>query len=448
MIALRLAVLFARRQRVNDRLAGALPVAAFAVVVAMLLLVLGGAGALLNIDNPMAGIYQALTVLALALLVVPLITLGAAAAKLSARRRDARLSSLVLLGATQSQVAALTVVESVTAALTGALIGTAGYALLVPLMGLVEMGGSQLGASLWLPWYWLPLVWLGVSLVAAVSALFGLRGVLVTPLGVRARQLPRLAKKRRVLIAAALVGLGLLFMVGMTAIGELSGPIGIFIGIFVAFGCGILALDTVGPWYLALRAKFALRRAQNVERILAARAILDDPLSAWRNVAGLALTTFISVIAAAGLGIVDLASGSITSADELQLFIDIRTGAYLTLAIAFVMVAATVAISQAANTLDRARVHVAMDWLGVPQDLMARAARRSVMSAVTGVMAGAAILAALLMFPLVGISLLMRPVALLAMAVAFVLGVLLVRAAASVSGRLVPGILARPERIL
>ena len=78
----------------------------------------------------------------------------------------------------------------------------------------------------------------------------------------------------------------------------------------VAFACALLALDAAGPWFLSLQAKFALRKAQDVERLLAARSILDDPLSAWRNVAGLALTTLISVIAAAGLSLADLASGS------------------------------------------------------------------------------------------------------------------------------------------
>ena len=448
MRTLRLAVLFARRRRDDERLAGALPIAAFAVVVAMLLLVLGGARVLLSLDHPMAAIYQFLTVLALALLGVPLVTLGAAAAKLSARRRDARLSSLVLLGASQGQVGALTVIESVTAALTGALIGTAGYALLVPLVGFVELAGSRLGASLWLPWHWLPMVWLAIAAVAAGSALFGLRGVLVTPLGVRTRQQPRLAKGRRVVVAGCLFGLGAAAVAGLTGIGQLTGPIGMMIGLFVAFGCGILALDAMGPWYLAQRAKLAWRKAADVERILAARAVLEDPLTAWRNVAGLALTTFISVIAAAGLGVADVAGGSTVTADELQLFADMRTGVYLTLAVAFVMVAATVAITQAADTLDRARVQVSMDRLGVPRDLMARAARRSVMSAVIGVMVGAAVLAAILMFPLVGVTILVRPISLLALAGAFVLGVLSVRAAASVSGRLVPGILARPERVL
>ena len=449
MTTLRLALLFARRQNLGDnRLAIALPIAAFNVVTAMLLIVLGGSRAVVALGGELAPIYLFFTVVALALLVVPMVSLGAAAAKLSARRRDARLSSLALLGATQGQIARLTIIESAASALLGALIGTALYLALVPLVGLVQMGGAALGSALWLPWWWLPLVWLAVAAVAALSALMGLRNVLVTPLGVRTRQLARTPRKTRLIIAGILVAVGAVAITSWISIGQRTGPLGMVIALFVGFGCGLLALDAVGPAYLALRARLSLARAHNVERMLAARTILDDPATAWRHVSGLALATFVSVIAAAGLGVVDMVQNSADNPTETLLFADMRTGIYLTLAIAFIMVAATVAISQAANTLDRARVHVAMVRLGVPADLVSRASRRSVMSAVTGVMVGAGLLAALLMSPLIGLTMIARPIALIAMATAFGLGLLLVRGAASISARLVPGILARPDRVL
>ena len=451
MNTLRLASLFARRQSLRDNLlATALPITAFAVVTAMLMIVLGGVRVLSGFGGEWAGAYRVMTALALALLVIPMVTLGAAAAKLSAQRRDTRLSSLALLGATQGQIAGLTVIESAGSALAGALIGTVAYAGLVPLFGLVSMGGARLGSGLWLPWWWLPLIWLAVAFVAAASALFGLRNVMVTPLGVRTNQQPRVTGKVRLLIAGILLIVGVTALVSATQVAERIGVLGILIALFVGFGCGVLALDAVGPAYLALRARMALNRADDIESMLAARTILDDTLAAWRNVSGLALTTFISVIAAAGLGLVDLANvnHAADNAAEALLFADLRTGVYLTLMIAFVMVATTVAISQAAHTLNRAAVHVAMDRLGMPSNLVARASRRAVMSAVTGVMLGAGLLAVLLMLPIVGVALITRPISLIAMAGAFALGLLLVRAAASASNRLVPGILARPDRVL
>jgi hypothetical protein len=451
MTTLRLAMLFAKRKKIGDfRLAITLPIAAFAVVVAMLEIVLGGSRALVALGGELAGDYQALAVVALALLVVPMFTLGSTAAKLSARRRDARLSSLVLLGATRAQVSALTVIESAASALAGAMLGTVIYAALTPLVGLVSMGGARLSSALWLPWWWFPLVWLAIAFVAAASALIGLHNVHVTPLGVRTQQVVRAPGKTRLLIAVVLLVSGALSIVSWATIGELGGRLGMTIALFVGFGCATLALDAIGPAYLTLRARISLARADDVERMLAARTILHDPLAAWRNVSGLALATFIAVIAAAGLGLVDLVNvnQAAENAAEATLFADMRTGVYLTLTIAFVMVAATVAISQLVSTLDRARVHVAMDYLGVPSDLVVRASRRAVMSAVTGVMVGAGLLAVMLMLPMVGVTLIARPVALFAMVAALALGLLLVRAAASASSRLVPGILARPDRVL
>lgn len=201
----------------------------------------------------MAGAYRVMTALALALLVIPMVTLGAAAAKLSAQRRDARLSSLALLGATQGQIAGLTVIESAGSALLGVLIGTVAYAGLVPLFGLVSLGGARLGSGLWLPWWWLPLIWLAVAFVAAASALFGLRNVMVTPLGVRTNQQPRVTGKVRLLIAGVLLVVGVTALVSATQVAERIGVLGILIALFVGFGCGVLALDAVGPAYLALR---------------------------------------------------------------------------------------------------------------------------------------------------------------------------------------------------
>ncbi|BDZ38455.1 hypothetical protein [Microbacterium suwonense] len=76
----------------------ALPAIAFALVTTLLLAVIGGAQKFWTWTDADAGLYQALAAIALVLLVVPLATLGGAAARLSARRRDERLSTLRLLG--------------------------------------------------------------------------------------------------------------------------------------------------------------------------------------------------------------------------------------------------------------------------------------------------------------------------------------------------------------
>ncbi|QAY63567.1 permease [Xylanimonas allomyrinae] len=444
MTTLALARLFARRTE-GDRLASALPVASFALVTALLLVVLGGARAFFRMPGPEAGTYQVLAVTALTLLVVPLFTLGVAAAKNAARRRDDRLSSLRLLGATTRTVSLLTVLEAAGGALTGAVAGTVLYAALAPLVGLLHFAGRPLGAQVWLPWYWLPAVWAGVALVAAGSAAVGLRGVALTPLGVRTRQRPGRAGWWRAVVAVVVVLLSAVTTAALRELGSRWGFAAILAGVAGAFGCALLALDAVGPWYVRVRARRLHRRAGDVPRLLAARMILEDPKAAWRQVAGASVTTFVGVVAGAGLALVQRDP---TSRSEDVLFTDIRTGVFLTLVISFLMVACTVAVNQATATLDRARVHVSLDRLGVPPALLAQASRRSVMSVLWTVVVGSAAVSVVLVFPIVGAAVLMRPLAVGVVVAVFAGGFALVRAGASVAARLVPGILARPERVL
>ncbi|WP_425956056.1 FtsX-like permease family protein [Xylanimonas sp. McL0601] len=443
---LALARLFARR-RDGDRLAAALPLVSFALVTALLLIVIGGSQLFFRMRNGNAGFYMALAVIALALLLVPLTTLGAAAAKLSARRRDDRLSSLRLLGATTTTVSLLTVLEAAAVALAGAVLGTALYAVAAPLVGLIHFAGAPIGSQMWLSWYWVPVIWVGVVLVAAASAAVGLRGVALTPLGVRTRQKPGIARGRRAIAAAVVVALAVAAMAGLRTLGELWGLVAIVVALGAAFGLSLLALDAVGPWYVRVRARRLHKRADGVARLLASRMILEDPKAAWRQVAGVSVTTFVGVVAGAGLALVGGADEA-SNPHEAWLLADMQTGVYVTLVISFLMVACTVAINQASATLDRARVHVALDRLGVPETLLAEASRRSVMSVLWTVLVGSAAVAAVLVLPLVGAAVLMRPLAVGVVLAVFAMGVLLVRGGASVAARLVPGILARPERVL
>jgi len=445
--ALRLAPLF-RRRRDGDRLATALPVAAFGVVTALLLVVLGGAQAFFRWDDDLASTYESLAVIAVVLLLVPLATVGASAARLAARRRDERLASLRLLGATTGTITALTVLEAAATALLGAVVGVALYAVLAPLVGLLHFRGEALGAQMWVPWWWLPLAVLGVTLLAAASAVVGLRAVVVTPLGVRTRQRPGTAHWVRVVIAVGVlvVGMGLMQMLGV--LGEMGGIVAIIGTMAAIFGGMLLALDALGPWFVRVRARRQARKAQTVPRLLAARMILEEPKAAWRQVSGVAMTSFVGVFGAVGLAMTSMTSTEGMDADERWLMQDVSTGVLVTVAVSFLMVACSVGINQAASTLDRAAVHVSLDRLGMPRSVMTEASRRAVMSALWMVAGGSALCAAVLIFPLVGMAVFMQPIAIATALAVFALGFLAVRGAAALSARLVPGILARPERAL
>ncbi|MGO1508736.1 MAG: permease, partial [Microbacterium sp.] len=160
----------------------ALPAIAFALVTALVLTVVGGAQAFWSWTGPDAALYQALAAIALVLLIVPLASLGGAAARLSARRRDERLSTLRLLGVSPAGVIGATVLESTLVAAAGALTGVAGHLALVPFIGMIPFRGQPLGADAVLlsPLAMIGVV-AGVIALAGISAAVGLRLVVISP---------------------------------------------------------------------------------------------------------------------------------------------------------------------------------------------------------------------------------------------------------------------------
>ena len=103
--------LFVRRL-FRERTIWVLPVTAFAVASALTLAVAGGVHFFWTIPGEMGAFYKVLSSIALALLVLPLASLAGAAARLLARRRDERLSSLRLIGASTATLTGLAVVEA------------------------------------------------------------------------------------------------------------------------------------------------------------------------------------------------------------------------------------------------------------------------------------------------------------------------------------------------
>lgn len=437
MTTLRLAWLFGRRSA-SDRSTVVLPVLAFAVVTALLLIVAGGAQAFFSWTDAEALLYQLLAVVALALLVVPLVALGGSAARLSARRRDDRLASLRLLGATPRLVRTLTVVESTVLAAVGAVAGVVLALLAAPLVGLIPFRGRPLGFSALLGPGWMALTVLGVALLAAISAVAGLRGVVLSPLGVRTRQqAPRIHWLRPVLtvvaIGAIVVLLSALQVVALSATVLLA-------VLTLAFGGSIAVLNLIGPWVLKRMAASQARRARTARRLLAARSILESPKAAWRQVSGVAMTSFMAVFAGVGVSVLGAAAG-----ENDPLLADIRTGLIITVVASFLMVACSAGVNQAAAVLDRRDLYVSLDRIGMPVAEMNAARSRAVLSALRITTVGCALTAAIVLLPLTGASLLVQPLTLVVVAGCLGVGVLLVWAALRATRPVLDRVLAGPS---
>ncbi|MBD5785922.1 hypothetical protein IF650_06985 [Cellulosimicrobium terreum] len=352
-----------RRRSADDRdpqgLTSVLAVIAFAVTTAILLVVVGGSMAFLTraggVDGVRAGLegptpfaaqYPILAGIAALLLLVPLVTLGGAAARLAVARRDARLAALRLAGATTGQVTALTALDAVAQAVTGALLGIVGYGALLPLVAQLRFQGRTFDlGELWVGVPVLLGAVLLVVVIALVSALASLRRVVVTPLGVAARVTPPgLRAIRLVAFGAAFIAL---VVVTRLQFGSLAVLVAVLTSILLI---GFAALNLVGPFVIWLAGKATARAARGVPTLLAGRRILDSPRTAWRSVGGVALATFI-----AGLtSIFALLGVDADSTPEEMLFTtDLKTGGFLTLAIAGVLAAVSTGVMQAGRVIDQ-----------------------------------------------------------------------------------------------
>lgn len=423
---------------VADRSAWALPVTALAVVSALALSVTGGVLWFHRLEGEHASFLQPLSLIALVLLLIPLATLAGAAARLAAARRDTRLASLRLLGATTTTVRALTLLETGAIALVGAVVGVAGYLALMPVLGLLHFNGGPIGPTgLWVGAGPLLIAVVGIVALTVVSAAVGLRQVEISPLGVRTRQdVPRMHWLRLVVGGVAIVGSIVLAQnVGVIA-QDMTAAV---MMIVVALAVPLVALNLIGPWFLGLLARRDAARARTPEALLAARTVLESPKAVWRQVGGLSMISFVAVI----LGVAfSYAPQSASNPRELLVLTDLRTGVLLTLAIAFVTVACSVGITQAAGILDRRALHVGLDMLGMPLASIDKARRRAVLRPLVAVVVASALPAFLLVLPLAGSQQATDPVSLLATASVLVGGVALVGASLLVTRRTLHGVVA------
>lgn len=430
-----LARLLSRPSR-QGRAAIVLPVVAFAVTTALLLVVAGGARMFLV--DPRAvegGLYGTFAVLALLLLAVPLATLGAAAARLSSRRRNDRLATLRLLGASTREIWALTVLEATLTAAVGALAGIGVYAVLLPAVGLLPFFGGPVGvAAVAAGPLIVAAVVVGVIGIAAISAAAGLRRVTVTPLGVRTRSATPPTRRRGLVVGGILLVVVAVAVGNAGLVGEVFGSAVWTVMLLGLFAGALGLLNLIGAPIVAARGRAMARGARTAARLIAGRELAAHPGPAWRRVSGMALVSFIAVVAGCGLAIVGLA-GEVDT-----MLLDVRTGVLVTLAIAFVLLACAVGVTQASAVLEDRELIVGLDRLGIPDAELRRARRLTVMVPLRWAAVGGAAVGGVLAFPIVGVGLVVAPLSIATVVGTFAAGFALVAAALASTRPIVTGI--------
>mgnify|MGYP000889616439 FL=1 len=310
--------------------------------------------------------YLILALIATALLVPAMISLSASAAVLGARGREQRLSALRLLGLSSGDVTRMSLIDSAIQASIGTLLGGLSYLVTAPAWGALEFQSQPV--ALVLPW-WLALTVAAANVVIALIATWwGLRQVRISPLGVARRGVKPPTTWKRVAVFVGILVAAFVLLPHLLTGREVMGYV-----VFAAIiGCVIFGYNLFGPWMLQRfsRLYFLL---PGPAALMAGRRIMADPRSAWRRIGGLGILALI----AGYLGRMPFemeAKGS----EALAIFSekvtwDFTKGVVITLAVALMLTATSILISQASSVFERSDLTIALHRLGTPEPFHARA---------------------------------------------------------------------------
>lgn len=362
--------------RSRDRATSILTVLAFALPHAFLLAVTGGVYAFQmraeadTSPEQMASSYVVLAVFAAVLLIVPILSMGAAAARLGMSRRAHDLAILRLIGLGPAQTRYACICETVIHAGIGVLIGSALYAATLPAWGLVSFQNMPMRVGeMWVGVVTLVAEGCGMIILAALSSLIAMSKVVITPLGITRRT-----------DAQNVSSLGVIITVGVVAVWIVFGQM--FMGISPAIGMamlfGFLALifaltNVVGVWSVSVLGRSLASHARSPQMMLAGRRIADDPRSVWRSFGAVALLGFLVGVLYPVLSAVN--SASVEDPEGIMFMKDIQTGMLLTFGITLLLGAISTAINQSIRVIDSVPQMRALSYMGSPASFLDRSRR-------------------------------------------------------------------------
>ncbi|HET9898007.1 MAG TPA: FtsX-like permease family protein [Streptosporangiaceae bacterium] len=222
----------------------------------------------------------------------PILILVGTATRLAAARREERYAALRLVGATSGQIRVISSVDAVISALLGAILGIAVFLALQPWLASTALTSQRYFAGQVTPTaagYLIVLI--GVPAASAISSVFSLRRVRISPLGVTRRATPpppTAGALAPLLAGVALVCAGLL-QTSSQRIGPATYP-----GLILT----LIGLVTAGPWLTAQAARLLTRVTAGAAALIAQRRIGDNPKAAFRSVRGLVLAVFLGTVLA------------------------------------------------------------------------------------------------------------------------------------------------------
>jgi hypothetical protein len=221
---------------------------------------------------------------------LPVLVLISTATRLAADRREERFAALRLVGGTPGDIRLVATIEAVVSSLAGAVLGTVIFLAVRPVLaGAALLGTPYFESELTPTVTGYVAILLIVPAAAAVAALFALRRVQISPLGVSRRATPSPPGLWRLTVLA--LGLGL-YVYGLSVttrngIGKVTYP-----GLLLT----MIGLVIAGPLLTAWAARLFGGSANGSSVLLATRRLADNPRGAFRSVTGLVLAVFLGTM--------------------------------------------------------------------------------------------------------------------------------------------------------
>lgn len=306
--------------------------------------------------------YVALAFISCVFVVPAMVSLVAQAAVLGAAGRERRLATLRLIGLSNGDVARMTLVETVRQTAVGLVLGTILSMATAPFWALVSFQGNRIGVSeMFLPWWGYVLAWAAITVLALGASLLGLSRVVVSPLGVSRRVMPKAMGWWRVVAFGVIVVVGVIAMSKFDMRNGASAVIGAGLVMFVLLS----AIGIIAPWIIQVAARLAGAFGGGAN-FVATRRVATESKATWRRVSTIALLSVLLGYVAVMPEIEDDSFGSANLMD------DVFTGVVLTFAIGLIIVVSSTLLTQASTVYEQAQLTRALDHMGAPAALHGR----------------------------------------------------------------------------
>ncbi|QGU03256.1 FtsX-like permease family protein [Corynebacterium kalinowskii] len=308
--------------------------------------------------------YVALAFIACAFLVPAIFALTSQAAVLGASGRERRLAALRLIGLTSGDITRITAFETGMQAVFGIGLGFLLSVFTAPIGARFSFQGSRLSATdLYLPWWGYILVALVLLALAVLSSVIGMQRVMVSPLGVARREIPRALKWWRLAITLAAIFGGLFWLRLQTPSTESGFLIGMGIAVFIM----VAVLNFGMPLVLQLWFRL-MGLLPGTQHFVATRRIFTDGKAAWRRCAATAFYgVLVGVLVLSPRGNDEFSTMFQENAEVGMMFRDLNSGVMITLVIGFIIAAVATLLGQASDVFETASLTRALSALGVPR---------------------------------------------------------------------------------